>query len=117
LPSSVGEVSSIKSCIVLFINAAPVEKEKIMSKPVTRIAFTALIVLVLVAGIYFSVQAATSKASLSGERVFTTAGLMPDVKHVRASSSSGLTTLDYQSDFYQDSGHGCERDNYESPDD
>jgi hypothetical protein len=87
-----------------------------MSKPVTRVAFLALIVLVLVAGIYFTVQAASSRASLSGERAITTAGLLPDTSHVR-SSFSRLEQLEFQSDFYQDSGHGgCER-NGDSPDD
>ncbi|RIK31665.1 MAG: hypothetical protein DCC56_05640 [Anaerolineae bacterium] len=89
-----------------------------MSKPVTRIVFSALVVLILVVGVYFTVQAASSQASLGGERVVTTAGLMPDTQHVR-SSFSGLSTFDLQSgsyqDSYQDSGHGgCDHD---SPDD
>lgn len=90
-----------------------------MSKPVTRVAFLALIVLVLVVGIYFTVQAATSRASLSGERVVTTAGLLPDTSHVRSAGQS-LSTYYYDEGVYSDNseGHGgCERDNYDSPDD
>ncbi|MCC6499487.1 MAG: hypothetical protein IT313_04375 [Anaerolineales bacterium] len=89
-----------------------------MSKSATRIVFSALVVLVLVVGVYFTVQAASSQASLGGERVVTTAGLMPDTQHVR-SSFSGSSAFNLQSDSYQDSyqesGHGgCDR---ESPDD
>lgn len=89
-----------------------------MSKPVVRIVFSALIVLALVAGIYFSVQAATSNASLSGERVFTTAGLLPDIRHVRSAGQS-LSSYNYDESAYTDKGegHGTACDNYDSPDD
>lgn len=87
-----------------------------MSKSVVRIALSAMIVLVLVVGIYFTVQAASSRASRNGERAVTTAGLLPDAQHVRA-SFSGLNAADFQSEMYQESGHGgCER-NGDSPDD
>ncbi len=90
-----------------------------MSKPMTRIAFTALIVLALVVGIYVSVQAAASRASLSGERAITTAGLMPDTSHIR-SAGQNLSSYYYDEGAHQNKGEGqggCERDTYESPDD
>lgn len=86
-----------------------------MSKPMTRIAFSALIVLALVVGIYFSVQAAASRASLSGERVITTAGLMPDTNHVR-SAGQNLSSYYYQEGAHQNKGEGeggCERDSFD----
>ncbi len=88
-----------------------------MSKSAVRIALSAMIVLVLVVGIYFTVQASSSQASRNGERVFTTAGLLPDVQHARTSSFSQLKAVEFQPDYYEESGHGgCER-NGDSPDD
>ena len=83
-----------------------------MSKPVVRIVFSAMVVLALLVGIYFTVQAASSRVSLNGERAFTTAGLMPDVQHVRSSGSDKFKTqVDPYQDVYQDPGNGgCEHD-------
>lgn len=89
-----------------------------MSKPKVRVAVSLLIGLVIVLAVFASVQAAASRASLSGERAITTAGLLPDTAHVR-SSGQGLAPVFDQSAYpdKSDGSGGCERDNYESPDD
>ncbi|GEM_PF-780839 len=93
-----------------------------MSKPTIRIVVSVLIGLSVLLAVFASVQAASSKASLSGERVFTTAGLLPDTNHVRSAAqmSQGLSSSYFDEGAYQYKGEGhggCERDNHESPDD
>ncbi len=87
-----------------------------MFKSKVRIVFSVLVVIVLVAGIYFTVQAASSRASLSGERAITTAGLLPDTSHVRSAWSATQQNFStFYEGSYQDEGrHGCDR---ESPGD
>ncbi|MCC6300919.1 MAG: hypothetical protein IT314_16655 [Anaerolineales bacterium] len=70
-----------------------------------------------VVGVYFTVQAASSRANLSGERVVTMAGLLPDTSHVRSawSSATQQNFSTFYEGSYQDEGrHGCDR---ESPGD
>ena len=102
------------SRIVLFVNATSFEKEKIMSKPKIRIAVSLLIGLVIVLAVFATVQAAASRASLSGERAFTTAGLLPDMSHVRSAGFTGQQNLNSYEESYQNKGGGCDHD---SPDD
>lgn len=87
-----------------------------MSKPKVRVIVSVLIGLVIVLAVFASVQAA-SKVSLSGERAFTTAGLLPDTRHVR---SAGLAVQNlssyYDEGIYSDNGEGhggCERDSFD----
>lgn len=83
-----------------------------MSKPKVRIAVSLLIGLVIVLAVFASVQAASSRASLSGERAVTTAGLLPDTSHVR-SAGQNLSSYFYDESAYQNKGEGqggCERD-------
>ena len=85
-----------------------------MSKPKIRIAVSLLIVLVIVLAVFATVQAAASRASLSGERAFTTAGLLPDMSHVRSAGFTGQQNLNSYEESYQNKGGGCDHD---SPDD
>lgn len=91
-----------------------------MSKPTIRVIVSVLIGLVIVLALFASVQAASSRASLSGERAVTTAGLLPDTRHVRSAWQS-LSSYDYNDEsVYSGAGEGqssCESDNHESPDD
>ncbi|MEW6084930.1 MAG: hypothetical protein AB1607_10070 [Chloroflexota bacterium] len=83
-----------------------------MSKPKVRIAVSLLIGLVIVLAVFASVQAASSRASLSGERAVTTAGLLLDTSHVR-SAGQNLSSYFYDESAYQNKGEGqggCERD-------
>lgn len=86
-----------------------------MSKTTTRIVFSVLVVLVLVLTAYATVLAASSNVA-NGGRAFVTAGLLPDVKHLRTSASA-LNSYEAQSDVYLKSGNGCDEDKYNSPDD
>ena len=56
-----------------------------MSKPVVRIAALLLVGLIVLAGIFATVQAASSTAGVMGGNHFLTAGLLPDQRHVRES--------------------------------
>lgn len=86
-----------------------------MFKSKVRIAVSLLIGLVIVLAVFATVQAAASRASLSGERAFTTAGLLPDMNHVRSAGFTGQQNLNsYNEESYQNKGGGCDHD---SPDD
>lgn len=89
-----------------------------MSKPKIRIVVSVLIGLVIVLAVFASVQAASSRASLSGERAFTTSGLLPDTSHVRSAGQS-LSSYYYDEGVYSDNGegHGVCEDDGDSPDD
>jgi hypothetical protein len=54
-----------------------------MSRPIVRITIVVLVGLVVLAGIYASVQAASSTAGALRGNHFLTAGLLADQKHVR----------------------------------
>ncbi len=86
-----------------------------MSKPKVRVVVSLLIGLVIVLGVFASVQAAASRASLSGERAITTAGLLPDTAHVR-STGQNMSSYYYDESAYQNKGEGqggCERDSFD----
>ncbi len=87
-----------------------------MSKSKVRIAVSLLIGLVIVLAVFATAQAASSRASLSGERAVTTAGLLPDMSHVRSAGFAGQQNLNsyYENSVQEEGGHGCDR---ESPDD
>ncbi len=86
-----------------------------MSKSKVRIAVSLLIGLVIVLAVFMTAQAASSRASLSGERAFTTAGLLPDMSHIRSAGFAGQQNLNsYNEVPYQNEGGGCDHD---SPDD
>lgn len=87
-----------------------------MSKPKVRIVVSVLIGLAIVLAVFASVQAASPRASLSGERAFTTAGLLPDTNHVRSAGQAGEQSLNayYESSYQEEvGGHGCERDSFD----
>lgn len=108
-------MQSANSRIALFVTATSFEKEKTMTKSKVRIAVSLLIGLVIVLAVFATVQAAASRASLSGERAFTTAGLLPDTSHVRSAGFTGQQNLNsYNDSSYQGEGGGCDHD---SPDD
>lgn len=54
-----------------------------MSRPVVRIVILVLVGIVILAGIFATVQAASSKAGVTSGNHFLTAGLLPDQNHVR----------------------------------
>lgn len=85
-----------------------------MSNPKVRIAVSLLIGIVIVLAVFATAQAATSRASLSGERAVTTAGLMPDMRHGRSAGFSAQQNINSYEDSYQKEGGGCDHD---SPDD
>ena len=82
-----------------------------MSKPVAKIAFALLITVILVAGIYTSVQGAWLNAGTKSGQVHVDAGLNADLSHQR-SSGQGLQTF-----WPQDGGHGCHSDSQADPND
>jgi hypothetical protein len=86
-----------------------------MSKPSVRMIVSVLIGLVVVLAVFASVQAASSRASLSGERAFTTAGLLPDRNHPRAAFQS-LQSFEQLADYPVMGEHDCYSDE-SSPDD
>ena len=86
-----------------------------MTKSKVRIAVSLLIGIVIVLAVFATVQAAASQASLSGERVVTTAGLLLDTSHARSAGFTGQQNINsYNEGSYQDEGGGCDHD---SPDD
>jgi hypothetical protein len=80
-----------------------------MSKPFTKVAFAVLITLILIVGIYTSVQGAFLSAGTRVGQSHVDAGLSADLSHSR-SSGAQMSGFETQLDAYtQDGGgHGCE---------
>ena len=89
-----------------------------MSKRVARIVISVLITLIIVAGIYTSVQGAASLAGASSGRTQLTAGLLPDLSHYRLQASSATTSGYYtgleQNTSNKNHGGGCDHESYSS---
>jgi hypothetical protein len=79
-----------------------------MSKPVVRISVVLLVGIIILAGIFFTVQAASSTAGVRGGDRFLTAGLLPDQKHVRKSIPQIQPYTVPEGGYHE--GGGCERD-------
>jgi hypothetical protein len=84
--------SDQRACL---ITKEEISKEKItMSKPVARVVFSLVIALILVVGIYTSVQGAILNSDLSsrGAQASMNAGVKLGVQHDRSSSAQGLNS-------------------------
>ena len=78
-----------------------------MSKRTVRIAFSALISLAVIAGIYTSVLGASLNAGTSNRRAYVDAGLMPDLKHQRQAEAV-QNLQEYMPQTEKSSGHQCD---------
>ncbi len=80
-----------------------------MSKPFTKVAFAVLITLILIVGIYTSVQGAFLSAGTRIGQAHVDAGLNANLSHSR-SSGAQMSTFETQLDAYKQDGggHGCE---------
>jgi hypothetical protein len=92
-----------------------------MSKPVVRVAFFALISLVLIAATTFGVQGwLGGKSNLSGAQVHIVSGLQTNLNHDR-STVGELESLQMQGGSQPadqtGKGHGCESEGRVSPQD
>ncbi len=86
-----------------------------MSKPVVRIAVLLLVGLIVLAGIYATVQAASSTGGAMNGNHFLTAGLLPDQKHVRESKPQ-IQPYYMPAGEEGPGGGGCEHDGVDSSD-
>ena len=88
-----------------------------MSKPIAKVTFSVLIALVLIIGLYTSVQGAFASAGARSGQVHVNAGLNADLGHVRSASVQEVQSVLPQGD-YVDRPHGCHSDEFTgSPDD
>jgi hypothetical protein len=83
-----------------------------MSKSVTRIVFSALIALGVIAGVYTSVRGAASNAGELRGQAHVTAGLLPDLSHQRRA----IQKLQIYMPQGEGTGHHC-RDEGMNPND
>jgi len=67
-----------------------------MSKRMKRFSFSVLISLAVVAGVYTSVLGASLHAGITRGSLHVTAGLLPDLSHVR---SSAISLNEYYADI------------------
>lgn len=86
-----------------------------MSKPVVRIVIVVLVGIVILAGIFATVQAAGSTAGVMSGNHFLTAGLLADQKHVRESKPQIQPYTMPEGGEHEGDG-GCERDGVNSSD-
>jgi len=95
----------------------PISKEKNMSRSViTRIVFSVLIAIVLVAGIFTSVQGARLSSGVKGGQAHVNLSLHPIQSS--SSSSSNVESFGLQSgDMRGGPGHDCDSEAYNPLDD
>lgn len=84
-----------------------------MSKPILRIVIV-VVGLIVLAGIFATVQAAASTAGMMNGKQFLTAGLLPDQTHVRQAKTQAQPY--FMPDGGDHEGGGCERDGVDSSD-
>lgn len=93
-----------------------------MSKPITRVVFSVLISLGLIAATYMTVQGAWLKGEANTAKVHIVNGLQTNLNHYR-STVSELESYKLQTDTYAQPGEGqqkqggCHHDSQISPDD
>lgn len=88
-----------------------------MSKPITRIVFSVLISLLVIAAVYTSVLGAPLGAERTGNHLVSGAKVNLDHYRLSAPDQSSLGTLDSLS-THKEGGHGCGADSQTSnPDD
>lgn len=86
-----------------------------MSKPIIKTALVLLVGLIILAGIFATVQAASSTAGAMSGKHFLTAGLLPDQQHVRESKPQIQPYTMPEGGEHEGDG-GCERDGVNSSD-
>ncbi|MCI0609599.1 MAG: hypothetical protein L0Z71_11130 [Anaerolineae bacterium] len=84
-----------------------------MSKPTTKVAFAVLLTLILIVGIYTSVQGAFLNAGTRTGQSHVDAGLNADLSHHRAAPVKEVQNFLPQAD-YVDRPHGCHSDQFTS---
>lgn len=88
-----------------------------MSKPTIKVAFALLLTLILIIGIYTTVQGAFLNAGTRVGQAHVDAGLNADLSHARSAPIKELQTYMPQSNMV-DRPHGCHSENFTSnPDD
>jgi acid phosphatase family membrane protein YuiD len=92
-----------------------------MSQPVARIAFFAVIGLVLVVAAYLAVQGVFAKAESAGVQAHTVSGLQTNLNHDRSTASEvELQKLAGHDSLYRSgygNGHSCDSEARMSPED
>lgn len=86
-----------------------------MSKPIARVVFSVLIALVLVAGIYTSVQGAMLNASTKSAQAYIDAGVNLGLSRHR-NSVPKLDSFGAPADTYDQSGRDCKSESGIDPD-
>ncbi|HLF73208.1 MAG TPA: hypothetical protein VI524_02590 [Anaerolineales bacterium] len=90
-----------------------------MSKPVTRVVFSVLISLGIIAGIYTSVQGALLEAGANRAKAHVVSGVMANLNHDRRTVSE-LKSMEMKNTLFDQPGgrgHGCESDLKTDPSD
>ena len=87
-----------------------------MPKPIVRVVFSALIALVLVVGIFTSVQGAMLNASTKSAQAYMGVGVNLGQRHDR-NSVQKLDSFGVQADASGKSEGGCHNDSRINPDD
>jgi hypothetical protein len=82
-----------------------------MSKPTVKVAFALLLTLILIVGIYSTVQGAFLNAGARIGQAHVDAGLNADLSHSRSAPIRELQTYLPQSDTV-DRPHGCHSDEF-----
>lgn len=87
-----------------------------MSKPTIKVAFAVLLTLILIVGIYTSVQGAFLNAGTRIGQSHVDAGLSADLSHSR-SSGAQMSSFETQLDAYTRDGGGCKSESKTNPSD
>jgi len=88
-----------------------------MSKSTTKIAFALLLALILIIGIYTSVQGAFAGGTRSGQ-THVAASLKPDLAHVRSAPVQEVQSVMPQADSnFKSGGHDCHSESRVDPND
>lgn len=82
-----------------------------MSKPTVKVAFALLLTLILILGIYTSVQGAFLNAGTRVGQAHVDAGLNADLSHYRTSPVTEVQSISPQSEN-ADRPHGCHSDEF-----
>jgi hypothetical protein len=88
-----------------------------MSKSTTKVAFALLITLILIIGIYTSVQGAFLSAGSRSGQVHVDAGLNPDVAHLRSAPAPVQAIQSFMPQGDAKAGHDCHSESRSDPND
>ena len=87
-----------------------------MSRPTIKVAFAVLLTLILIVGIYTSVQGAFLNAGSRVGQAHVDAGLHANFSHYRAAPVSEVQSFSSQADSMDNRPHGCHADEFDSSD-